>query len=402
MQVITPPIKSLNSRVRALEEELQELKGRTDPKLKQSTLCGSGTPEPSSMSATAAMQQCSPVQHPKDISEPQTGINLDPRTTQESDSAVPHRLRHPSVSSAAKNADSAADAAAATGSIDSVISSAGAEFCTLAAGVYPAANPAPQFPVCDGRMMQISWRGTGSDAARDDSPHAPGNQSTCALRSDSFAAAADLQTQSGSAVGLMMRTTWQLGTGTASSQEVQWSKQEQSAMAVRLQDLCCSYDAATVMDCQSLRRSKLVAVAASEASGDGTAGDGTLCPSLSQSVDQKWHQMGVALRPVSFGCTVETQGRGQQENHGDKRVALTSVVPDHGHKLQAVGVPVGQLHSVHETQAGPSTDLRGTAEQDCANHGDIRDTGSTVLMQHGLLTLLTFAASSVLWAQPVV
>lgn len=397
MQVITPPIKSLNSRVRALEEELQELKDRTAPKVTQRTPCGSGITEPTSTAPTAATQPCSPVKQPEDLNEPQKGVHHDPRTTQTSYSTVPRRLRLPS--SAAADADSTA--AAATSSIDSAKSSVVAESCTLAAVACPAVNPPPHFCDGDGRMMQISWRGCSSDAARDYSPHVPRNRTTCALRSNSVAAEADLPTQAGSAVGLMMRTTWQSGTGTASFQEAQWSKKEQSAMAVRLQDLCCSYDAASVMDCQSLRRSQVVSVAAQTASADGTAGNGT-DPNVRDAVDFKWNQIGMGRGPVSFGCTVETQRRGQQEDRGDNRVALTSAVPDHGQKLQAVGISVRQIRSSPDSRAVPSTDLSCSAEDESAKHEDSGDRVSTALTQQGVLAFLTFAASSVLWAQPVI
>ena len=396
---MTPPIKRLNSRVHALEEEIRELKERHEAvadRAAEHDAFGSRNAEATWRGLTKTDLACGPGQIPAGGGTPHTNMHSVAGTSQDSYS----------TSSGCGNAtpdlastdDSAADASTEAGGADSQESLPASDACTMPSGVQTTAALCPEFPGGYGRIMQLSWRGTTSNEASDDKPLAVTRNGISALASDREFVY--LRARTGAAVGQVMQTTWQLGSGMATFQEPQWSQQEQSAMTSRLQDLCCNYDAAAVVGRRPVPRGALAAAAVT-AGGDVSEVRAHAVVPRAQCVEQSGQQMGRRLPPIALAHTVIGAGLRRLEPHGHTEAALTSTVPNSREKLQAIAVAAMHGRASSDSSIWISSATCADVKGDAVSQGE-SNAGVTVLAQHGLLTLLTCAVSSAMWAPLVV
>lgn len=171
-------------------------------------------------------------------------------------------------------------------------------------------------------------------------------------------------------------------------------------MTSRLQDLFCNYDATSVVGRRPVPRGALAAAAVRAAGDDSEVGEHAVVP-RAQCVEQSGQQMGWRPPPTALARAMIGAGLSRPDPHGHMEAALTSTVSNSREKLQAVAVAAMHGRASSGSPIWVSSATCSDVQGDAVSQGD-SNTGVTVLAQHGLLTLLTCAVSSAMWAPPVV
>lgn len=382
---MTPPIKSLNTRVRALEDELRQVKERArQPGSSGGTTAGDSRHD-SSHTQNAA-QRCRPASDAEGNCAPELTVQPDSRNCARACESHTCRTHvNDGISGTTQQGIALTDA-------DSDRPSGTGQTCKPAASKHRVVSHAPGipgFPGGEGRMMQISWREITSAITRrdadvaSDSNHVHSHLSATAVKEIQ-------ETQSDKFSGRIVQSTGHL------SPEPQWSQPERTAMTQRLTDLCRNYDAAALVWYQPLHQGMLVTTGAGH---DATLMVGSR-PVLPQRAGRKQTQMGRALHPFAVGEVVRAQTMKQLGQEDCASGTGASSVPEVNQRLGVIDfagekIISGQGMPLHVVSSDVQSETTVNPLQQ--GHSDAR-----VVAEHGLMTLLTFAVTSVVWAPPVV
>lgn len=374
LQVITPPIKTLNSRVRTLEEEIRKLKQsnlRHDNGPAARDGCLTHQPESANVEACSQMQTAPSRRSTQGLHHVEPVVN---RCCQ-----MANHGKGPDASIGLSNfdqdqcVDSAMSHQAETGTLKCI---------PIGSSML---SPDSRGAVLSGRMMMISWRAANRNSSDDGITSIAQDIGRSSSESTTNARGRALHDNTCCGGGQVMSHTWTHGAGMVSCRGMGWSQLEECAMTMRLDELCRTYDSAHMLPVQPLAQAGMIT---SSSIRDECRAGGF----------QSQHMFGTGTGHHSAG-TSDTGGSSEYTVCADE-ISKTSAVPGSSQKLQAVG-KMAREASASQHQPFVRASFKKDVDRNLMR-GSFDDTGARGLTQHGLLTLLACALCNVMWASPVV